>query len=207
MKVKWLLIALAVPVMSAGVIVCRTISPGSGSVVDRKTVWEREVEGAHIQAQQAAVYDASYVRITYPNGDVPLTQGACTDVVIRALRHAGFDLQKLIHEDILSRPSAYPRAKRPDTNIDHRRVPNQIVFLKKFGMQLTNEVSSSTLSQWHAGDLVYWKLPSGLDHVGIVSDRFGPSGNPMVVHNIAGCVEEDCLTGWKIVGHYRYPRC
>ena len=167
--------------------------------------WKNEVEGAHLQAQQGARYDASYMRIAYPNGDVPITQGACTDVVIRSLRHAGFDLQKLIHEDILARPSAYPRVKQPDTNIDHRRIPNQIAFFQKYGEQLTNDVSPQTLDQWRGGDIVYWELPMNHEHTGVVSDRIGPNGIPLVIHNIAGCTEEDALTEWKIIGHYRYP--
>jgi uncharacterized protein len=165
------------------------------------------VKNAQQQALQGARYDASYVKIAYPNGDVPPTQGACTDVIVRAFRHAGYDLQKLIHEDMKKSPRDYPRrGKKLDTNIDHRRVPNQVVFFKKFGKMLTNSVSGNALNQWRAGDIVCWKLSNNLDHTGIISDRIGASGMPMVIHNIAGCTEEDCLTEWRIVGHYRYPR-
>ena len=213
MKLRWIVFVLAIPVAGATVIWYRRGSsqpPGTlrSNVVAGKldTPYKNILEGAHLQATQGARYDASYVRIAYPNGDVPSTQGACTDVIIRAYRHANIDLQKLIHEDMKKSPREYPRRSNPlDTNIDHRRVPNQIVFFKKFGKTLTMDATTASLKEWRGGDVVYWKLPMGLDHTGIVSDRLGPSGMPMVIHNIAGCTEEDALTEWKIVGHYRYP--
>ena len=213
MKLRWIGIAIALPVAAGALVWYRRVMPQPpGTLRSTVTVgkldapWKNEVEGAHEQAEQGAVYNASYVQIAYPDGDVPITQGACTDVVIRALRHAGFDLQKLIHDDIIADPSAYPlHGHAPDTNIDQRRIPNQIAFFKRHGEQLTNEVSPSTLDQWRGGDIVYWQLPLNHEHTGVVSDRIGPSGVPMVIHNIAGCTEEDALTRWTIVGHYRYP--
>jgi uncharacterized protein YijF (DUF1287 family) len=213
MKLRWIGFMLVVPMVGATVVWYRHGGPqppgtlrSNVAVGNLDAPWKNEVEGAHEEATQNARYDASYVRIAYPDGDVPITQGACTDVVIRSMRHAGYDLQQLIHEDIARRPSAYPRASRaPDTNIDHRRIPNQIAFFKKYGEQLTNDVSSSTLKDWRGGDVVYWETMPGCEHTGVVSDLLGPSGNPMVIHNIAGCTEEDVLTKWKIIGHYRYP--
>lgn len=213
MKLRTLGLLLAIPVIGASVVWFRRGSPqppgslqSSVALGKLDAPWKNVVEGAHEQARQGARYDASYVRIAYPNGDVPITQGACTDVIVRAFRHAGYDLQKLMHEDMKKTPRDYPRRSNPlDSNIDHRRVPNQIVFLKKFGKSLPLGVSGSSIKEWRGGDVVYWKLPMGLDHTGIVSDRVGASGLPMVIHNIAGCTEEDCLTEWKIVGHYRYP--
>lgn len=163
------------------------------------------VEGARAQLVKPARYDASYRSIKYPGGDVAADRGACTDVVIRALRHAGYDLQKLIHEDMKAHFSSYPRrGDRTDTNIDHRRVPNQRYFFTKFGSSLG--VSTSDPKAWKPGDIVTWKLDSGLDHTGVVVDEKGSSGFPLVVHNLGVTAMEDVLTAWKITGHYRYPK-
>lgn len=158
------------------------------------------VVGAMAQLSHPAIYDGSYVAIPYPNGDVPSDRGACTDVVIRALRRAGYDLQRLIHEDVVHGTS-YPRVgRRPDKNIDHRRVPNQVRFFKRFGLSL------SLGADWKPGDVVAWKLPSGLDHIGVLVDRRGASGDWMVVHNLSQTSLEDVLRTFRIVGHYRYPK-
>jgi len=171
------------------------------------TVADRIVLGARIQASEAATYTPGYFKIGYPKGDLPRGKGVCTDVVIRALRHAGYDLQKLIHEDMRKRFASYPRReRRPDSNIDHRRCPNQVWFFKKYGRSLTVKVSPETLAQWKPGDIVYWKLDNGLDHTGVLTDRRNSNGEPWVVHNLSRCMEEDVLTAWKIVGHYRYPK-
>ena len=165
------------------------------------------LEGAKIQVREGAAYTTGYYRIRYPNGDLPRNQGVCTDVVIRALRHAGYDLQKLVHEDMGRRFKNYPRRERnPDSNIDHRRCTNQAWFFNSYGRILTNQVSPVTIRHWKPGDVVFWKLDSGLDHVGIVSDRRNSRGEPFAIHNLGRCAEEDVLTSWKIVGHYRYPR-
>ena len=171
------------------------------------TAADRIVLGARIQANEAASYTPGYYKIGYPKGDLPRDQGVCTDVVIRALRHAGYDLQRLIHEDMRKRFGSYPRReRRPDRNIDHRRCPNQVWFFKKYGRSLTVKVSPETLPHWKPGDVVYWKLDNGLDHTGVVTDRRNSKGEPWVVHNLSRCVEEDVLRAWKIVGHYRYPK-
>lgn len=162
------------------------------------------VEGARDQLTWGTHYDPAYVKIAYPGGDPPKKQGVCTDVVIRAFRHAGIDLQKLIHEDMKGAWSLYPRyagRTAPDTNIDHRRVPNQREFFKRHALSL------STRGDWRSGDIVEWKLDNGRDHTGIVTDRKGRSGLPLVIHNIgAGPQEEDVLTSWKVVAHFRYPK-
>ncbi|MEA2552159.1 MAG: uncharacterized protein QOJ65_335 [Fimbriimonadaceae bacterium] len=213
MRLKWVLIGFLVPLTIAGGIWYKRETPkpagtlSSGVTVGtHKLAWENIVEGAKQQARDGAAYDASYVRIAYPNGDLPIAQGACTDVVIRALRHAGYDLQQLIHEDMRARFSEYPRrGLTTDSNIDHRRIPNQIAYFKKYGQSLTKQVNRNTLAEWQPGDIVYWNA-YGRDHTGVVSDSVDPDGKPMVVHNIAGCTEEPCLTRWPIVGHYRFPR-
>ena len=126
-------------------------------------------------------------------------------LVIRALRAVGYDMQKLIHEDMKRSPRRYPRREsRPDRNIDHRRVPNQMSYLDRYGKKLTTKVSRSTLAQWQPGDIVYWDLGGPL-HTGIVSDSINEYGEPLVIHNIGLCAEEDRLTAWKIIGHYRFP--
>lgn len=165
------------------------------------------LESAKKQAEEGAFYSAGYAKLDYPMGDVPADRGACTDVVIRALRAAGYDLQQLIHEDMKQNFKKYPRrGSKPDPNIDHRRCPNQIFFLKRFGKELTKETEGEHKRSWQPGDIVYWKLDNGLDHTGILSDRRNSSGLPYVIHNLGRCAEEDVLTEWKIVGHYRFPK-
>lgn len=165
------------------------------------------VAAAHVEVSEHARYTTGYFRLAYPNGDLPRGQGVCTDVVVRALRGAGYDLQQLIHEDIKRHFAAYPRREaHPDSNIDHRRVPNQMHFFHKFGRTLTLQTDTAHRSQWRPGDFVYWKLPSGLDHAGVLSDRVGPTGLPMVIHNLDVCREEDVLSAWKLQGHYRFPK-
>jgi uncharacterized protein YijF (DUF1287 family) len=153
-------------------------------------------------------YDPKYVRIPYPGGDVPADTGVCSDEVIRAYRALGIDLQKEVHEDIAANFSAYPNHIRwmlfhPDANIDHRRVPNLMVF---FGRKGTSLPVSTRAEDYGPGDLVTWDLGGGVPHIGIVVDRQAArSGRYMVVHNIgAGPKMEDVLFSWKITGHYRY---
>jgi uncharacterized protein YijF (DUF1287 family) len=159
------------------------------------------------RAQIGTRYDASYLPIAYPLGDVPADRGACTDVVIRALRPAGFDLQRLIHQDIVARPAAYPQIKAAEinANIDHRRVPNQMIFLRAQGRELTRVVAQSTLEQWQPGDIVYWRTGASRLHTGVISDGVDNSGVPLVIHNGSVCAEDNCLTRWPIIGHFRFP--
>lgn len=153
-------------------------------------------------------YDGSYFSIKYPGGDVPSNIGVCTDVVIRSYRKIGVDLQELVHKDMENNFSLYPSKRiwglsRPDTNIDHRRVPNLQVFFSRNGqeLQITNNARDFV-----PGDLVTWMLPGNLPHIGIVSDRYSKqTGNPMIVHNIGQGPElEDMLFSYRITGHYRY---
>jgi len=164
---------------------------------------------AGARAQFGTAYVPGYVAIGYPNGDVPKDTGVCTDVVVRALRAAGYDLQRLIHEDMRAHFSRYPQnwgLKRPDRNIDHRRVPNQRRFFERKGMVLPTAYRAATRATFQPGDVVTWKLPSGLDHTGIVSDRVNAPGVPLVIHNLGVCAEEDVLLAWPLTGHYRFPR-
>lgn len=157
----------------------------------------RVVAAARDQLSWGTRYDPAYVRIAYPMGDVPRGTGVCTDVVIRAYRAIGVDLQRAIAEDKRRHPRAYP-AGRIDRNIDHRRVPNQMVYFRRHWRTL------STTRGWVPGDVVCWKLPNGRDHTGIVSDRRGAGGWPLVIHNIGPAPsEDDVLKAWRITGHFR----
>ena len=163
--------------------------------------------GARQEVENGTRYDASYVVISYPGGDVAADRGVCTDVIIRAFRHAGLDLQQLIHEDMQENFHLYPQKwglKKPDTHIDHRRVPNQMCFFQRYGASLTLEVEENP-EQWRWGDVVYWRFTDGRDHCGIISDRTRPDGLPLVIHNAGLAREEDCLCRWEITGHFRYP--
>ena len=152
-------------------------------------------------------YDPAYFSLAYPNGDPPPDRGVCTDVVIRALRTQGVDLQQRIHEDMRQDFTAYPQLwdlSRPDRNIDHRRVPNQMRWFERQGWQ---QPISTRADDYAAGDIVAWKLNgNGLLHVGIVSDRRLADGTPLILHNIAqGTQEQDLLFRHSIIGHYRMP--
>lgn len=176
--------------------------------VEPKTETARKIVAA-AKKQEGDAYDASYQVISYPGGDVPKGTGACTDVVIRAFRGANIDLQKLIHDDMKAHFRLYPNQwglGRTDTNIDHRRVPNHIVFFKRFGQTLPIGTKGSDLKTWEPGDVVEWDLGSGRWHTGVISDGVSSRGLPMVVHNGWQCVEQDVLDGYKIVAHFRYPK-
>jgi len=151
------------------------------------------------------IYDPAYVRLPYPNGDVPPERGVCTDVVIRAFRQQGRDLQKEVHEDMLRSFDRYPKIwglTAADSNIDHRRVPNLRVYFSRQGWSLP---VSNKAEDFRSGDLVTWQLASGVPHIGIVSpDKAKGTSRPLVIHNIgAGAREDDFLFGAKITGHYR----
>jgi uncharacterized protein YijF (DUF1287 family) len=163
------------------------------------------VSAARQQTRSAATYDGSYARIAYPMGDVPSNRGVCTDVVIRAYRAIGIDLQVLVHEDMRAHFDLYPRLwglRQPDTNIDHRRVPNLQTFLERAGAEIR---TGGAAAAYLPGDLVTWMLPGNLPHIGIVSGRRARSGSPLIIHNIgAGPAEEDVLFAYPITGHYRF---
>lgn len=158
------------------------------------------------QTRTAVTYDGRYRTIPYPNGDVPATIGVCTDVVIRAYRAIGVDLQQRVHEDMARAFARYPKQwglRRPDSNIDHRRVPNLQTYFKR---QRADVAVSTDGKDYQAGDLVTWMLPGALPHIGVVSDRRTDDGaRPLVVHNIGyGPKLEDMLFSFEITGHYRY---
>ena len=155
---------------------------------------------------QDVEYDPSYFTISYPNGDVPQNKGVCTDVIIRAYRKVGIDLQKEVHEDMAANFQEYPNLwglMKPDKNIDHRRVPNLMLFFERRGAA---KPISQRAGDYLPGDIVCWNLGGGTTHIGIVVDERSPDGKrPMIVHNIgAGQVLEDCLFSFKIIGHYRF---
>jgi uncharacterized protein YijF (DUF1287 family) len=166
----------------------------------------RLVAAAIERTLQPEVYDGSYVRIPYPNGDVPEDRGVCTDLVVRSYRALGVDLQRLVHEDMRRDFAAYPQLwglPGPDPNIDHRRVPNLRAFFARHGAELP---VSQDPAAYRAGDLVTWRLTNGLPHIGIVTDRRSPDGRrPLIAHNIGnGSTLEDMLFEFPITGHYRY---
>lgn len=164
------------------------------------------LEGARRCVAHAPRYDGRYVPLAYPGGDPGWEIGVCTDVVVRSFRHAGIDLQRLVHEDILRAPGAY-RIARPDPSIDHRRVRNLAVFFRRHARSLPLG------GDWRPGDIVVWSLSgSGYpNHIGIVAETTGPSGDPLVYHHFprtalfSGHPEaSDCLHLWRILHHFRW---
>ena len=158
--------------------------------------------------RQNVTYDSKYYSISYPNGDIPKDKGVCTDVIIRAYRILGIDLQKEVHEDMISNFDKYPKnwgLKSTDTNIDHRRVPNLMTFFSRHG-----EVKSisSNPDDYLPGDIVTWDLGGGIPHIGIViNNKSGDKKRNLVVHNIGNGQEiSDCLFSFKITGHYTFKK-
>lgn len=154
------------------------------------------------------IYTPAYVGIKYPNGDVPAKTGVCTDVIIRAYRKLGIDLQKEVHEDMKANFVLYPKTwglKSTDKNIDHRRVPNLEVFFGRKGEKLK---VTQNASEYETGDLVTWMINGKMPHIGIVTHKKSADGKRnLIVHNVGGGqVLEDCLFSWEIVGHFRYEK-
>lgn len=149
-------------------------------------------------------YNGAYQSIPYPNGDVPLETGVCTDVVIRAMRAFGLDLQKAVHEDMKAHFSKYPNIwglKTTDRSIDHRRVPNLRTFFSRQGWSVP---ITKTAADYKPGDLVTWNLADSIPHIGIVSDRKTEEDTPLIIHNVGcGVQEENFLFSHTITGHYR----
>ena len=162
------------------------------------------MESVRLQTTITKSYDQSYRRIAYPMGDVPMNTGVCTDVVIRAFRAADVDLQELVHIDMKGNIAAYPRkwgSRAPDTNIDHRRVPNLETFFIRSHRSLP---ISMKVKDFLPGDIVSWQLGS-LTHIGIVTDMKSSSGTPLIAHNIgSGTKIEDILFSWNQRGHFRW---
>lgn len=165
---------------------------------------QRLIEAARGQVGVTLGYDGSYRRLDYPGGDVPIETGVCTDVLVRAFRTLGFDLQVAVHEDMRAHFARYPQnwgLSRPDRNIDHRRVPNLETWLRRQGAALPR---SDDPTDYQPGDIVSWRLPGGLPHIGIVSDRH-VDGRPLILHNIgAGTREEDVLFAYPIEARFRW---
>src|ERR1041385_1363246 len=164
------------------------------------------IDGTIDQVGKTNSYDPSYQKLDYPNGDVPIETGVCSDVIIRAFRKGNVDLQKDVHEDMKANFAAYPTRwglKGPDANIDHRRVPNLETYFARKGK---SQSISSRSEDFQPGDLVTWDMGTGQDHIGIVTNVwYKPSQRYLIVHNIgAGTRMEDVMFAWKITGHYRY---
>ena len=171
----------------------------AGSEPSRLTAAARDQVGVTV------TYDPAYVSLEFPGGDLPRDRGVCTDVVIRALRDGwGIDLQLAVNRDMKADFSAYPSLwglSRTDRNIDHRRVPNLQTLFARIGAQLPLQDDPTP---YLPGDIVTWTLPGDLAHIGIVSDKLGSDGTPMILHNIGrGAQEEDILFAYPITGHYR----
>lgn len=163
------------------------------------------VESAIEQTKRTIEYDPSYVKLAYPGGDLPIERGVCADVIVRAFRSAGVDLQKEIHEDMVRSFGKYPTtwgARKPDSNIDHRRVPNLMTFFSRTGKSVP---ITKRQADYLPGDVVAWELDNHLLHIGLVTDAVADrTQNYSMVHNIgAGARLEDVLFAWKIIGHYR----
>jgi uncharacterized protein YijF (DUF1287 family) len=184
--------------------VCLMLMSSPGLAVEPTSDQQRIIQGAYAQVGVTLRYDPSYVSIPFPSGDVPIDRGVCTDVIIRAYRSIGVDLQLLVNQDMRKAFTAYPRKwglSRPDPNIDHRRVDNLAVFFGRHGQSLP---ISKEASDYRPGDIVTLRLPDGRPHIGLVSDR-SADGRPLLVHNIgAGAQVEDVLFAFTITGHYRY---
>lgn len=163
---------------------------------------QKVIDKAKWQTTQQVKYDGRYYQIPYPNGDVPANIGVCTDVIIRAYRAIGKDLQKLVHEDMLINKAEYDKRKfykkKVDSNIDHRRTFNLRTYFTRQG------ASKPIDGNYLPGDIVFWDIAAG--HVGIVVDVKVPGTNRYyVVHNICcGPQMEDFLFSAKIIDHYRW---
>jgi uncharacterized protein YijF (DUF1287 family) len=198
----------AVPCLCLIVFASALARPSNATLSLHEDFTRRLVAAALERTHHSVRYVSAYVRIPYPGGDVPADTGVCTDEIIRSYRAVGVDLQKEVHEDMLKNFASYPNKRRwllghPDSNIDHRRVPNLMVFFQRKGetLPITNRAED-----YSPGDLVTWDLGSGVPHIGIVVDRMPNWGRRhMIVHNIGqGPKMEDVLFDWKITGHYRY---
>ena len=168
---------------------------------------KKVLESLSEQTKITTGYDPNYVVIAYPMGDVKPETGVCTDVVIRSFRRAGVDLQKEVHEDMQANFAAYPAKwglKSPDTNIDHRRVPNLQTFFTRRGKSLP---ITQNADDYKPGDVVAYDLDGkGMTHVGVVSNLWNAQTKRYsIIHNIGGGAQgEDKIFDWKIIGHYRY---
>jgi len=154
-------------------------------------------------------YDPLYYQIKYPGGDIPEGKGKDSDVIIRCYRALNIDLQQLVHEDMVKNFRIYPQlwgASKPDSNIDHRRVENLQRFFSRFGQSIPVSEDGVKMQDFAWGDIVVWRLPDGVAHIGIIVPGPGKrSDERWVVHNQGdGPQWEDALFEYPIIGHYRY---
>ena len=194
--------------LAATLLLIASSSAQTASLTPRQEFLKKLVAAAEERTRHIVRYDPAYVRIPYPGGDVPEDTGVCTDEVIRSYRALGVDLQKEVHEDMQRDFSAYPQQRRwllshTDTNIDHRRVPNLMVFFGRKGESLA---ITENPTDYSPGDIVTWDLGGNVPHIGIVVDeKSAQGGRHLIVHNVGqGPKREDVLFAWKITGHYRY---
>jgi uncharacterized protein YijF (DUF1287 family) len=179
-----------------------------GFAIGQVNFFQQLADSALVLTKLRVTYDPTYRVIDYPNGDVPADKGVCTDVVIRAYRKLGIDLQKEVHEDMKSNFDSYPKTwglARPDKNIDHRRVPNLMTFFTRHG---TVKKITAQANDYQPGDIVCWNLGGEITHIGIVGRKKSTDGQRyLIVHNIGGGqVLEDCLFSYKIIGHYMFEK-
>ena len=200
---RWLAVLCAITATSFGL--AQTSPVGTNP---RQEFLDKLVAAAIERTNHSVKYVSAYVRLDYPGGDVPPDTGVCSDEIIRAYRAVGVDLQKEVHEDMVKNWSDYPpkvkwHQAHPDTNIDHRRVPNLMVFFSRKGESLP---ISLVANDYSPGDIVTWDLGGDVPHVGMVVNVKSPEpGRLLIVHNIGqGPKMEDVLFSWKITGHYRY---
>ncbi|HSX59796.1 MAG TPA: DUF1287 domain-containing protein [Tahibacter sp.] len=191
--------------MKRGLLFVLALAASSAAFADPSAFPANLLAAATAQVGVTVSYDPAYARIAYPGGDVPIDRGVCTDVVIRAYRALGVDLQQRVHDDLRANWNVYPKLwglRAPDRNIDHRRVPNLATFFTRHGRAL--HVSQDDASIYAPGDIVTWRLASGVPHIGLVTNRRS-DGRPLIVHNIgAGTQVEDVLFDYVVTGHYRY---
>jgi len=201
------LAAIALAANPSARIMAATITP--------KTKPQRYADAARAQVGVTLGYDPTWTHIPYPNGDVPRSTGVCADVVIRAGRDGlGLDLQQLIHEDMMKAFDAYPARKawgsrRPDANIDHRRVLNLQTYFARAGARLWEPKVAVAGDAFplplEFGDTVTWLLDARLPHIGIVVEA---SPKAQVVHNIGRGAELTPIGAFsphRAAGHYRWP--
>ncbi len=195
------------PSLGGGVVDAQAAGPATRPAWDHATPGGRALAAAAAaQVGRTVRYDAAYAVIGYPGGDVPIDRGACSDVVIRAFRSMGVDLQVGVHKDMTGAWSAYPHLwglSEPNTNIDHRRVPNLRVYFKREGRAV--RITDRGADYW-PGDVVTWVTANRNPHIGIVTSRLAPDGSRyLIVHNHGeGARVEDKLFAWRITGHYRW---
>jgi uncharacterized protein YijF (DUF1287 family) len=181
------------------------------SSIENPNSFAEKLSNAAIQIiDKDVVYTPDYVKLKYPNGDVPAKTGVCTDVIIRAYRELNIDLQKEVHEDMVANFTKYPNLKKwglktTDKNIDHRRVPNLEVFFGRKGKTLS---ITQNANDYKTGEIVTWMINDKLPHIGIITHLKSKDGKRnLIVHNLGGGqVLEDCLFSYTIVGHFKYGK-